>query len=123
VANQKLGNYYVTISNKAGCYASSDVMTIPPDGMSTGNQDQFDGMTIYPNPNPGQFSVRIENKELGEVRISVLDQGGMEIYRSKSEKTSERFDSQIDLGNPTKGIYLVNLSVNGFTVNKKIIIK
>jgi photosystem II stability/assembly factor-like uncharacterized protein len=123
VANQKLGNYYVTISNEAGCYTSSDIIKIPVDGISLEETDPLAGLTIYPNPNSGQFTVKTDNKLFGDVTISVLDQRGNEIFRSKSEKTSEKFTLQINLRSQLKGIYFVNLSINGFISNRKIIIE
>lgn len=123
VPNQKLGNYYVTISNEAGCYTSSDVVKIPVDALGVDETDPFAGLTIYPNPNSGQFTLKTQNKIFGEITISVLDQRGNEIFRSKFEKTSEQFSSQINLKTQSKGIYIVNLSINGLTSERKIIIE
>ena len=123
VANKNLGNYYVTIENNKGCYTSSDVVKIPTGGISIEDTDPFAGLKIYPNPNSGQFTIETDNRIFGEVEISVLDQRGNEIFRSKSEKTSEKFSSLINLRNKSKGIYFVNLRIKGLITGSKIIIE
>jgi FG-GAP-like repeat/PKD domain/Secretion system C-terminal sorting domain len=123
VANQNLGNYYVTIENTKGCYSSSDVVKIPTGDISTEETDPFAGLKIYPNPSPGQFVVEMDNQAYGEIVISVLAQGGRQVLSKKFDKTTEHFLNQLDLSGQAKGIYIINFKTDKFLVTRKLVVE
>jgi hypothetical protein len=123
VANQNLGDYYVSIGNAKGCYTASDVITIPPEITGIEDIDPFSGLKIYPNPTSGIFTIEMENQKFGELMILVMTQEGKQVLNHKFEKTTEHFRNQIDLSKQSKGIYFIYLQINGLTSNKKIIIE
>jgi len=123
VANQNLGNYYVSIGNAKGCYTASDVITIPTGITGIEDIDPFSGLKIYPNPTSGIFTIEMENQKFGELMILVMTQEGKQVLNHKFEKTTEHFRNQIDLSKQSKGIYFIYLQINGLTSNKKIIIE
>lgn len=61
-------------------------------------------ITIHPNPNKGSFTVLLDNLEL-ETQLSVLSPMGIVIH--STTPTENR--TQIDLNNPSSGIYLVRI--------------
>ena len=123
VANRNLGKYYVSIANSKGCFTLSDVITIPTGATGIENVDPFSGLKIYPNPSTGQFTLDMDNQLSGEVMIRILDQGGKETLKVKLEKTTVHFSSQIDLSGQPKGLYLINIMLDKYSTNKKIIIE
>jgi PKD repeat protein/predicted nucleotidyltransferase len=123
IANQKLGEYNVSIANTKGCYTMSDTLTVPTGATGIEEVDPFEGLKIYPNPTTGMFTIEMDNPVFGELMISILDQGGKEILNIKFEKTTEHFSSQIDLSGQAKGMYLINLLLDKYLENRKIIVE
>jgi hypothetical protein len=123
VANQKLGNYYVTIENTKGCYNSSDVIKIPTGEISAEETDPFAGLKIYPNPSPGQFVVEMDNQAYGEFAISVLAQGGRQVLSTKFIKTEEHFSDKVDLSGLPKGLYIINLKTEKYAATRKLVVE
>jgi PKD repeat protein len=123
VANQKLGKYNVSISNAKGCFTLSDTLKIPTGSTGIEDIDPFEGLKIYPNPTSGMFTIEMDNQLFGELMISILDQGGKKILNIKFEKTTEHFSSQIDLSGQSKGMYLINLLLDKYLENRKIIVE
>jgi PKD repeat protein len=123
VANQKLGKYNVSISNTKGCYTLSDTITIPKGITGIDDLDPFAGLKIYPNPTPGLFTIEMDNQVFGELIINILTQEGKRILNIKFEKTTEHFLSQIDLSGQPKGLYLINLLIDKYLANRKVIVE
>ncbi|HAM10438.1 MAG: hypothetical protein A2X05_12590 [Bacteroidetes bacterium GWE2_41_25] len=66
-----------------------------------------------------RFVIHNERLRLGDIYLSgeILD-----IYRiAVSEKTTEHFSAQIDLSGQSKGMYLINLSIDKFKAVRKIL--
>ena len=123
VANRNLGQYSVNIANTKGCFTMSDVITIPPGVTGIDDVDPFAGLNIYPNPTPGLFTIDMDNMLFGELMIRIFDQGSKEILNIKFEKTTEHFSSQIDLSGQGKGMYLINLLIDKYLANRKLIVE
>jgi hypothetical protein len=67
------------------------------------NEVEAPAISIYPNPNKGQFEVRLNEK--GQHRVTVTDITGKVIYQNQ-------FDSQefkIDLGNVHNAVYFIKI--------------
>jgi PKD repeat protein len=123
VANRKLGRYNVSIANAKGCFTISDPITIPTGTTGIDDVDPFAGLRIYPNPTPGLFTIEMENQLFGDILINILTQDGKSILRIKFEKTTAHFSSQIDLSGQPKGLYLINIILDKYFKNNKIIIE
>jgi hypothetical protein len=122
-ANRKMGKYKVSIANTKGCFTMSDVISIPTGTTGIEDINPFAGLKIYPNPTPGLFTIEMDNQVFGELKIGILDQLGKEILNIKFEKTTEHFSSQIDLSGQPKGIYLINMFLERYLANRKVIVE
>jgi len=120
IANQKMGEYAVSIANEQGCYTMSDAITIPITGIE--ETDVFSGLKIYPNPTPGIFTVEMNNQVFGEMNIDIFNTEGKIILRLKVEKSTEHFMTHVDLSGQVKGIYLVNMKLDKYNKVSKLII-
>lgn len=78
-------------------------------------------LSIYPNPNRGEFSVKF-NSSSDNANIEVNDLRGRSIF-SKTFMNSTNFNETISLKNVQSGIYLVNVSDGARRSTKKIIIE
>jgi hypothetical protein len=137
------GTISVTISSATPDGASYKMRVVSPDGTVTSlaNQIAFSvshapcnggrvgfaqqaeetivqDISIYPNPANTQLTVELPSNET-EYQIQLFDLSGkVFVSRLVSGKTSE----EIDLSDFASGTYLVKLSSNDFTVNKKLLI-
>jgi hypothetical protein len=118
-----MGKYKVSIANTKGCFTMSDVVSIPTGTTGIEDINPFAGLKIYPNPTPGLFTIEMDNQVFGELKIGILDQLGKEILNIKFEKTTEHFSSQIDLSGQPKGIYLINMFLERYLANRKVIVE
>jgi PKD repeat protein/pimeloyl-ACP methyl ester carboxylesterase len=79
-------------------------------------------ISIFPNPNDGKFSFTIENKELGEMQISIYNTLGQSVWQNKFQKSSELFTTNLSLDDIAKGTYFVKVGCrNRFEYRKFVI--
>jgi hypothetical protein len=124
VAGQRLGKYQVSIGNKAGCFTRSDITSIPP-GFVTGVEDidPSPDLVIFPNPTSGKFSIKLEDNEMGELRIKVLSQEGRLAGVFTWEKNEYDFLTTVDLSGMPKGLYFIYMELNRKVFLRKLIIE
>lgn len=71
---------------------------------------------IYPNPSNGSFDIELENSKI---------KNSVEIYSIFGQKVFESGNNQkslISISNLKTGIYLIKVTQNGNTINKKLVI-
>lgn len=83
---------------------------------------ELDNLSIYPNPNKGQFNVEFDNALNDQVGIQIFDLSGRSIFNQSYETTSS-FSQNINLGRVSSGMYLVNITDGQRTVTKKVVIE
>lgn len=83
------------------------------------------GLSIFPNPNNGEFSISIESAVINDnpVLVSVYDISGRLVLRKKYENSFQSFYETINLGQALPGVYLVNIAVENMITTQKIVIK
>ncbi|HBQ81612.1 MAG: hypothetical protein A2X03_07345 [Bacteroidetes bacterium GWA2_40_15] len=122
VAGQNLGIYRLSISDDNSCFAFSDTLRIPTGIVGTEDIDLFEDVKIYPNPTTGMFTIEMNNNVFGELVIDIFTQNGSKALNIKFDKTTEYFSAQIDLSGQSKGMYLINLSIDAFKAARKILV-
>ena len=84
--------------------------------LSVSDQEIYNQIVISPNPNNGLFNI---NVPLGNTySLIVYDIQGKKVYEEQSIESEQK---NIDLTKNSSGIYLLNLTINGKSYNKKII--
>jgi hypothetical protein len=78
-------------------------------------------MTVYPNPNSGEFMMEIGTRKPGNYQLSIFASGGNLIHRENCAINYNYARSFTDL-KVTPGIYFIKLSSNMESVIKKVII-
>ncbi|MDQ3047145.1 MAG: T9SS type A sorting domain-containing protein [Bacteroidota bacterium] len=91
----------------------------------TGIEEMLSGydVTVYPNPTTGAFSLTIANANLSELRISIVDIQGREVFTSMDKNVAGDFRKEISLENISKGIYYIRLSTGQDMKIKKLIVQ
>ena len=108
-------------------FYNGDTGTIASWGIDFGctlNSEQYDiaDLTVYPNPNNGNFTVRFDNPTSEETKIEVYDIRGRKIF--ENAYTNEgMFNENIQLNNAQSGIYLLNVTDGNRKVVKRIAVE
>jgi PKD repeat protein len=123
VAGSKVGMYQVSVSNKQGCFTRSDIYAVPTGYTGTDDIDLFEGLSIYPNPTTGLFTIEIDNNIFGEVNIDIISEHGKALRSLKSEKATEHYKTEIDLSSQPRGFYFINLRIDKYLVTRKVILE
>jgi subtilisin-like proprotein convertase family protein len=77
--------------------------------------------SIYPNPNNGEFTVKLINPISNEIDVELYDINGRRIY-SKTHNISNDFRTSIQLNNVQSGVYLMYVKDGAHTITRKLII-
>lgn len=85
------------------------------------DDNELEGLTIYPNPNNGTFNIGFNPNSGENINIQVYDIRGRIIF-SKSFNTVSRFEEVIRLNNAQSGVYLLNISDGSNKVTRKIVV-
>ncbi|MBX7053220.1 MAG: T9SS type A sorting domain-containing protein [Flavobacteriales bacterium] len=86
-------------------------------GSGTSNQNSMNsGFTIYPSPNSGLFTLRMDQVNSGSELI-IRDVHGREVYRTKLISLITSVNVNLD-----SGLYLVELNQNGVSSTRKMIL-
>jgi hypothetical protein len=112
--------FYWTIVTLNGCTSeeSNHVEVIFTGlGESSGS-----GFSIYPVPNDGKFTATIVIPGEDTFSISVYNELGMRVYEMKDINVSEKAQLDVDLNNPSRGIYTVVFQGNDQTVIRKVLV-
>ena len=79
-------------------------------------------LNIYPNPSSEDINVRYQLAKSSEVKLSIIDFSGKEIYVGQAEKQSQGNHSQnIKISQFSAGTYIVNLRVDGLNESRKLV--
>lgn len=78
---------------------------------------------FFPNPNNGTFTLKFNLKENGDTRITIKDIQGATVYDEELKGFEGSYEKVITLGNNAKGNYLINITQNGFSATKQIVVQ
>lgn len=77
---------------------------------------------LYPNPNTGNFTLKLDAEDSGDYRIKVYDMSGRKIFEKKSVVNGGSLREHIDL-HAEAGVYLIEVQNKGRKNTKKFIIR
>ncbi len=80
-------------------------------------------LDVYPNPSSGIFNVVISNPEPGQADIAVYDVYGRKLLASQYATSISDNSLTLDLLGNEKGMYLLNVRINGSNLSKKLIVR
>ncbi|MFA7081298.1 MAG: leucine-rich repeat domain-containing protein [Bacteroidales bacterium] len=90
----------------------------------TGLNDIIDNpiqITLYPNPTSSSSRLEIDNVK-GKVEITITDISGRVIQRM-STRANNKFETNLDLRNQSKGIYFINIITEKTKRTEKLVLK
>jgi hypothetical protein len=101
-----------------------DVMIILDSTVSVKKNDKADsiGVKIFPNPNVGLFTLKMELKENTELSIKLYQFTSQLIYSEEIGKVTGYYSRQIDLSGYSKGVYFVQISTDNNVFTRKVVL-
>ncbi|WP_299108524.1 reprolysin-like metallopeptidase [uncultured Winogradskyella sp.] len=85
-------------------------------------ENELDNLSVYPNPNNGEFNIGFNPKSSEAITIDVFDIRGRTIYNQVYSSVG-RFEETIQLNNAQAGVYLLTISDGLQKVTKKIVVE
>lgn len=108
---EAVGNIYYAVSRKFTLTGNMGVSDV----------NHTSEISVYPNPNHGQFAVNAKNMATGSVVTKIFDTSGKMIYNQTVKHAGGEFNQNYNLKLPT-GVYIINLESAGKITTQKLII-
>ena len=88
-----------------------------------GENDLNVGVSVFPNPNNGIFTVKLSSESNESVKLSVRNIVGESIFSEELITVNGEFMKTIDLSNYAEGIYFLILKNNNRVLTEKIVVQ
>jgi hypothetical protein len=113
IVNTDTGTFSITMNAYYGdCMLSltKNINVQPYDTNAAGpfNNNGIQSVTLYPNPNSGQFSVDVQLYKKQTFAVFVYDASGVEHYRQTFTEAGQ-FSGTVNVQNPTPGPYVLKV--------------
>lgn len=118
------GLYYVTATTTTGCTFSDSVSVIFVVCNSV-QEDlvQTEKIDVYPNPNLGIFSLKVEGKTLETSYIKVINSLGAQVWQGELPPFDGITEKSIQLYHPSAGVYFIDIHSDKRKYTRKILIR
>ncbi|HCC28939.1 MAG TPA: hypothetical protein DEQ03_02605, partial [Marinilabiliales bacterium] len=103
VARTEKGDYQVQISDKSGCSAISETEQI----------SNLKSLNFYPNPASGTTTLSFESEAIGHMTLRLVSVYGKTIKQMEWEKPGDHLQDDISLDGIEKGVYMIEILVDG----------
>ena len=115
------GTYTVTLTGTIGNCTDSDVITILVGTSAIDQVSLEEGVTLFPNPNDGQFNLKLDFGIAQDVDVQLYSAIGQLVEtRNLGSVTSSVVE--FDLSNRAGGVYFVQVNTDSGTITKRITI-
>ncbi|MFZ4106313.1 M4 family metallopeptidase [Flavobacterium sp.] len=84
-------------------------------------ENTFETFTISPNPTTGIVLVKLSTSE--DVKVDLFDIRGRKCFNTIYQNSNSIFNQEVNIGQLEKGMYLLNVTSEGKTATKKVIIQ
>lgn len=109
--------------NYPGCRTVANPDTLDISGLEVLNYNPVQGVSIYPNPNNGRFTLKFTSDNFSDIKISIRNTMG-QIVREESLSAFEgNYQKDFDMTDFGKGIYIATIESSGVAINKKMVVQ
>ncbi len=114
--------FRLQVTNSFNCYSSDSARVTFKDctGINESGTYRFE---IYPNPNDGTFTVKIQNQNPGWVTIRLQNMLSIPVFEDKNIEVKGNFIKTYGLNDLSPGIYILTIETNKGENNIKMIIR
>lgn len=125
IPNAEPGDYTLTVSHKSTLRNGSQKYSLVLSGANnlslSADKVVLGNVTVWPNPAKDVLNVNFGQK-LDNVQVALVDMSGRVVYQTKTGSVSNQ-DFSINTSSFSKGIYVLTISSNNKTLNKKVVIE
>jgi hypothetical protein len=115
------GKVQAIITNPQGCNDTSS-LTLSVSNVGIKELQSLSQLELYPNPNNGDFTLKITSAKASETRISLLNMLGQEVWTDN--KTISAGAQEIDLTtNVSAGVYMLRLQNEDGKVQRSVVVR
>lgn len=114
--------YRVRVLNNCGPGSANNYVYVTTFPCFVQNIDGLDEFTVYPNPNDGQFSVKIRLSVARNVAINIYNSVGQVFYQAEPLRMLGSYKLNITLPNITNGFYYLSALIDDIKVTRKIFV-
>lgn len=115
------GSYSVQLTATNVCGNSNSTKTVDIISVSTDEITDLSEITIFPNPNQGQFTLRISGDYFGKYETVLLNNLGQILSKGMIHKSGDVVESQFNLSSLPSGTYWVSLASERGRQVKKVL--
>ncbi|HRC66811.1 MAG TPA: T9SS type A sorting domain-containing protein, partial [Bacteroidales bacterium] len=115
-------NISVTVNNSDGCIASANINITFKDCTGIEELASSLGISIYPNPNQGNFTIEFHAKQPTSVNMRILNLFAQQVFALDNLKINTQTLQKINLDQLPDGIYILVIETNGRTFTQKFVI-
>jgi hypothetical protein len=109
--------------NDCGSGEPSDAFSVEMQNVGIDEMKDAYGITLYPNPNKGVFTLEIAKPLVGKVNLRILNANGHTVFAQKDMVVRENFSASFDISSEAEGIYLILLESDQALYTQKIILQ
>jgi hypothetical protein len=111
-------------TNDCGNGQVSDALEVSVDNtFSIGENDLNVGVSVFPNPNKGTFSIKLSSEKNEKVRVSIRNMIGESVLSEEEITVNGELVKTIDLSKMAEGIYFLVIENNNKVLTEKIIVQ
>lgn len=104
-----------------GTLDSFEIELCLEDDLSVG-EFNLDSFVIFPNPNNGEFTIKLNSNSGNDINVDVFDIRGRKIFNNSFTNTGD-FTETVSLNSVQAGMYLVTVNDGNKEVTKRIIVE
>lgn len=109
--------------NDCGTGAFSEAFSVEMQNVGITELANLNGVSIFPNPNKGIFTLEITNPALEKASLRILNSSGVVVYTEKDIAINENFSGRIDISAHAEGIYILLLESDLGLFTQKIVLQ
>lgn len=114
--------YTAAVTGENGCVADKSIDITFEDCTSIPENENAVSYAVFPNPNKGVFTLRLEAEKNQTVVWQVIDRNGKEVLPEKEVRLNQAFEQDIDLKHLADGVYFLKIRYENHTHTQKVII-
>jgi hypothetical protein len=115
--------YSVTVTNENACANSGSINIEWVDCTSIDELSNNVSLSVYPNPNDGEFNLKLNALQDEIVNVRVVNELGAVVYSKEDISVREAVTLNINLQDKAAGIYSIIVRSDNGMINKKIVVK